>query len=307
MPNVTITDTSGNTYQASTNSPQYRTAQLAGYQISGGNSGGSSGGSSGGNSGGSSNGQYDLSNPSGINWSTAYGGRFSHLANNPTRAAQLAAQYEAANQPTGGWNADLSNIDKPSGYENWTPEYQSIWDMMSGSLDSLVQSGQMINPSIEITPQVANQFLNQATAELSPYYNEQVNFLKQDLADQVKEAERTFKESKNVLSETAAEGGFGFSGYRGKKEVELGEATQRAFKMIGTAAERTLGSSALSGFNFGSVNTPTSDLSGNQNMPLYTLSEGLMGSLNKEKQTNIRNRASQLEWNYRANRALDFY
>ena len=54
--------------------------------------------------------------------------------------------------------------------------------MLFRSLDSQLANGQTINPNIEITPDTVQQFLDQATSEIDPYYQNQIKVIKNDLS-----------------------------------------------------------------------------------------------------------------------------
>ena len=203
------------------------------------------------------------------------------------------------------------DLDKPDGYNNWSTEFQSMWDLMSESLDTLVQQGQMVNPNIEITEEQqaewldGDTFLGRATKELEPYFNEQIQSLKEDLEYSVGETKRLFKEEKGKLGESLAETGFGISGHRGSKERELGAAAQRSMRRIGRAAEGELGSESLEGLDFGSVGV-TNINEQEEQTSLYSLSGNMTGRLQKEKDTAISTRQSELERLFRGERALNF-
>lgn len=229
-------------------------------------------------------------------------------------------------------NDPFANIDTTG----WSDQMMSMYTDVQSYIEDLIQQGQMINPYIELDEATLAGFLDQAQKEISPYYQQLTNQAKDDLFKTMEYNTNVFNEQeaalerkygKNVesLGEEAAESGLVYSGRRKKTERELAEETQRTVgsnrdkflhtaQGLGTQTERFVGSQALGGLNVPSLRgkpTVTAGKAGFQrtgeDLPVYRLSGGLLGDLEKQKEVAQSQRASQLEGVYRGKRAFDIY
>ncbi len=215
-------------------------------------------------------------------------------------------------------------------FSKMSPDLQMAYIQMMQSLGRTIEAGKVLNPNIEITPEKIQEFTNQATTELDPYYQEIINNnkldletsisrLKTDFETGVRNAEEPFKRNMAATSEAEAQAGLTYGSERGKRETSnIGEQQrlidENALKVSRTAednyrqAERVLGSDVLSGISIPtlsnySVNKQGFAESGLRN--LYTPQGGLTGSLQKQRTVDISKRAGELEENYRTNRILN--
>lgn len=122
-------------------------------------------------------------------------------------------------------------------------------DALLSHLDDFVQqniaNGQKINPNIELTPDEVQKFIDKASGEVAPYYQNIIRSVKDDLTKNLQymqkqydldkqQKEAQFKSDLGNQRESAAGAGLTFSGSR-----NLGEQTAAATQ------DRTLQSSAL--------------------------------------------------------------
>ena len=179
------------------------------------------------------------------------------------------------------------------------------------SMKTLEQTGQVVDPELVITEEHASAFLGEleknplvnkkfyefAQAELGPYYQQKIDFAKQDLTRELEDIKRQYGEGIEDIGETTAETGLAFSGIRKKQETDLAGSATRLAGGLGRAAERQYGSSALGGFTSPTIGTT----------PLYTLSGGIEGELEKERETAEKTYAQEIEEVYRQRKAGQEY
>lgn len=144
-----------------------------------------------------------------------------------------------------------------------------ILTALQGHLDTQLASGAKFNPNIEITPATVQQFLDQATGEIDPFYQNQYKVIKSDLSRNLTELgksydinkrqnEGQFKQDLNNKREQLAGSGLAYSGFRGQAEKQLADnanlENESAALKAGSAAadaissaEKTIGSSNLPG------------------------------------------------------------
>ena len=122
------------------------------------------------------------------------------------------------------------------------PELDAILQEMQKYLDNLTASGQVVNPAIELSPEMIQQFLDQAESEISPYYAGQIRAIKGDLSANLqylqqqygleKQAEEAkLKSNLGSYREQAAGAGLAFSGGRGQQEGEYIAGTNRQLQL----------------------------------------------------------------------------
>jgi hypothetical protein len=142
----------------------------------------------------------------------------------------------------------------------WNETMISLYSALQNQLEMMIQQGQMIDPSIEITPELTAGFLEQAQTELDPYYDQTIELARRDLtfrADYYQEqsrlsqqaasasrsasmrsagisrsqateqAEITRQERQRVLPEQMAERGLAFSGQRIQTEQRIDDEASR--------------------------------------------------------------------------------
>jgi len=196
-------------------------------------------------------------------------------------------------------------------------------------LQVTIEAGNVINPDIDLSPEKVAEFLQQATSELDPYYQEQIGFYKQDLDislqrmqedfnKNISRGEDTFKEGLLNQAENEAQSGTAFSSGRQdrvSKTIKAGQqgiddlVTQaaRSAQDFGIGAERALGSANIpniGGFNTYNVTDQGFSQSGNRN--LFTPQGNLLGSIPKQRTVDISNRQGQLINAEKNQRILDF-
>lgn len=179
------------------------------------------------------------------------------------------------------------------------------------SMKTLEQTGQVVDPELEITEEHASAFLAEleknplvnkkfyefAQTELGPYYQQKIDFAKQDLGRELEDIKRQYGEGIEDIGEQTAETGLAFSGIRKKQETELAGSATRLAGGLGRTAERQYGSSALAGFTSPTIGTT----------PLYQLSGGITGELEKEQEVQSKLYAQNIESVYRQRKAGQEY
>lgn len=217
-----------------------------------------------------------------------------------------------------------------SQFSKMSPTLQMAYLQMMQSLGKTIEAGKVINPNIEITPEKIQEFTNQATKELDPYYQEQINNykkdletsisrLKEDFSKGVRNAEEPFKRNLAAAAESEAQAGLTYGSERVVREktniqgqqdlidenaLEVSRLAEDAYKQT----ERTLGSDVLSGISMPSLENYNVSKQGFAEAGLrnlYTPQGGMIGSLQKERTTNIKSRTSELEDAYRRQRILN--
>ena len=214
--------------------------------------------------------------------------------------------------------------------ESLPVEMQGVIGQIIRNLQKTIEDGKQLNPNIDLTPERLKEFLDQATTELEPYYQEIFNQSKQDIElslnrlsedynKTINRAEQPFRETLANQSESEAQAGLTYGSERGTREQQTVQNQQRSlddlFTNISrgvqdtvTAGERSLGSGILSGIQtpqFSPVTANTQGFQVGSPRNLSTLQGNLIGTIPKEKETMIQTRASDLEDIYRRNRILD--
>lgn len=147
-----------------------------------------------------------------IDWTTAYGGRFSHLKDNPERAAELAAQYEATGSTTGNTGNDAEDnteqddeqllneiykdIDEQAQIEGWSAGQIATLKMIAQGND---YSNKVYN--IKELTDIVERAAVDADANLEGYYERMkttdIEDLKNSFAD-IRAAASAYKENEQV-------------------------------------------------------------------------------------------------------------
>lgn len=156
-------------------------------------------------------------------------------------------------------------------YNTGNTDLDTMLNAFLDTLKAITDAGKVVNPNIDITPELTKQWLDQASTELDPYYQSQFSAIKGDLStdlnylsDQYKSVaktnEETFKQNLATSRENAANSGTIFSGARGVNEQSLADTSQRNMEGLsgdltykaqktGNVAEQNIGSTNLSGLN----------------------------------------------------------
>lgn len=261
----------------------------------------------------------------------------------PTTGTGATTGAGATTAGTGGTGAGGTGADAPedptsplAGVDTtgWTQDMMDLFTELNDQIEGLIAQGNMVNPEIEIDEATLAGFLKQAQTELDPHFKELTEQVRGDLQRtlefktiQQQEREqalgRQYEKGITSIGEQAAERGLAYSGRRQLQETEFGQEAQRALTQgrrafgfdattLGQQAERLAGSTALSDMNFPSLSSlPTVGARqfqfGGDDSPVYQLSGGLMGEIQKQKEVAERLRASELESTYRARRAQEYY
>ena len=205
------------------------------------------------------------------------------------------------------------------------PGLKELLDTLQLQLDEKIQSGQRVNPDLTITPELTAKFVDEATKELDPYYQELINQYKQDLTissrqlqedynSQVKTEKQNFGQTLQNQDITEANQGTAFSSGRIDREnqivsnqqqklEDLYTNTQRTVEANALTAERKIGSRAFSDLGIPSLQTysaqrntiaPRGEFASTGDRNLYTPQTGLFGELPATEKTAIAKRAGEL-------------
>jgi len=257
---------------------------------------------------------------------------------NPNQAFQTAssaAPYNPSSSTSGTSSSTPGGTAQGPDLSNLPPEFQGLYTQLQTYLEELKKRGQVLNPAIEITPAKAAEFLNQAKAEIDPYYQNQVKLALDSLSTAVSQgqedlvrtegrAETTYQDNLRTLGESAADRGFAQSGLRNRDEQTLATNTQntlddarRSFARgvgdLSRSFAQTYGASKLPQFNINGapiIGAGENRFAANtRQLPMYQLSpevySGLTGSQEYQNRADVLSRASQLEGAYRTNEALN--
>lgn len=212
------------------------------------------------------------------------------------------------------------------------PQLDQLYKTMESWLTSLKAQGKVVNPNIEITPELMKGFLDQAENEINPYYRSQFSAIKSDLQSNLdylakdyelnKQSQQAqFRNQLGLQRETEAEKGTLFSGGRRERANNLTSAYNRQLQSdemgflnktqgLGTTAERTIGSSNLADIKPPTVNSYQARTLGEGNFAnvaprsLFSPTSGITGSLEREQLTATNVRQRELESGYRTKRGI---
>lgn len=213
-----------------------------------------------------------------------------------------------------------------------TDPFQPMLEELKSYLDKLAASGKVLNPNIQLTPEKIAEFTSQAEQEINPYYASQLKLARSELLrtagysdNEIQrreaQAQRKYQDSLRTLGESAAEKGFAQSGIRQRDEANLATDTQydldTARNQFGNSAS---GVAAKYAAQYGSDQLPSfqtttaprvlagqPNFQSGQSANLYQISpetyDGLIGSDEFARRSNVSSRASQLEGAYRTTQA----
>lgn len=253
--------------------------------------------------------------------------------NNLINAGYTTTAPDAGGDGDGGDNGG-GGTDPNVDMAGWSQDMIDVFTNLTDMLEAQIAQGNTVSPDIDIDETTLAGFLTQAQKELDPYYGSVIQMATQDLSDTLRyrqesfdlsaqQAERQYGEQLEGVGVGAAERGFAFSGVRQEQERKLAQGTQEAREQarrdllyqtsgLGTAAERMLGSTSLSGMNFGTIAGAPNITAGQAGFqrtgttPLYQLSGGITGELEQQRTVAESLRSSELESAYRANRGEDY-
>jgi len=129
-------------------------------------------------------------------------------------------------------------------------------DAMYKEIEDIVAKMGQINPKANITPAMLDNFYNQAVQNMSPYYKEQLNMIRNDLTTSAKylneqyesqrdRAAQDFRQSLGLSRERDAGAGLAFSGAGTRRELETTSALNRSLEDMYRTTESNLSSRLL--------------------------------------------------------------
>jgi LysM repeat protein len=259
------------------------------------------------------------------------------LANQVGSFVNQANQFIAQQSGQGGANnanqgASESGGAETTDYSTGNAQMDAILQQLSGALNSIVESGKVINPDIELTPAQIQQFTEMASSQISPYYRSQIQAIQGDISKSIENlqkqyditrqgAEAEFKSSLGNQREAMSGAGTTFSGQRGQAEQQMVSAQNRSLDLSALQTENQIGGNLrqLEG-QIGSANLPqmptyqsyqaTSEGAGGftpgRTLNFSTIG-GITGTIPQAQQEAEAIRLSKLKTAARENRSLDFY
>lgn len=216
-------------------------------------------------------------------------------------------------------------------FDSLPDEMKAVLLGLSNNLAKAIESGKVVNPEVEITPEKSKEFLDQAVSELEPYYQEKYSVLRSDVEKSagrliedyktgVTRRQPAFKKTLDDQAQAEAESGTVYSSGRLDREqrtVDLenqtledaAKTTFRGVEDVGRAFEKEAGSERARTLNIPGLEsfraTPTGYTQSNPTRSLYQPFTSIEGSLAKEKKVAQKTRQSELEGAYRSGRILD--
>ena len=129
-------------------------------------------------------------------------------------------------------------------------------DAIYKEIEDIVAKMGQINPKANITPAMLDNFYNQAVQNMSPYYKEQLNMIRNDLTTSAKylneqyesqrdRAAQDFRQSLGLSRERDAGAGLAFSGAGTRRELETTSALNRSLEDMYRTTESNLSSRLL--------------------------------------------------------------
>jgi hypothetical protein len=225
---------------------------------------------------------------------------------------------------SGGSSMTVGGIDT----SGWSDQERLAFQGVLSYVQTIQDQGMRLNPTIEITPEMTQRFLDQARTEVAPYYSQAIRQTQEDLTRNLTRTAEDYATTERGIGREygqALEGaqrdfasrGLEFSSDRDKTERTLAENTQtaleaaqrnalRAGQDAGTTGERTLGSSFLpSNATNISINTGARPItnqpgvygitpSSGSSRNLFTSVGGTTGSIERERMTAEQTRQQNL-------------
>lgn len=201
------------------------------------------------------------------------------------------------------------------------------------TLSDILASGKTIPQNIEITPALAQQFLDQAERDMNPYFADQLKSIKSDLTAnlsdlqkqydlQKEDSQAAFRQSLERGREDASNVGTSFSGrQRATEQMQIG-SQQRQLDLgalqLGSTIRRTLGNfeqtagnRELAGLQLPSFSTykagPEGQFAQSGTLPSFGGTPNLVGTLENARKKAVDARNASLRQAHLTGRTLDFY
>jgi hypothetical protein len=181
---------------------------------------------------------------------------WSNVQTDPTFNPAGAINYSQYQQQSTPAPAAPAQTQTPAPAQTTSVTGNTQLDEILTRMDKMIQdqaaAGNQFNPNIEITPDIAQKFLDQATGEVEPYYSGQINAIKGDLSRSLtglqkqydlnkRDAEAQFKSDLSAKRESLAGAGLAQSGFRGQQEQQLAQGTNRTMEGLGLNVENQAG------------------------------------------------------------------
>lgn len=219
----------------------------------------------------------------------------------------------------------------PANFNTWPSEVQAEYLSAVNAQTKAIESGKVVNPNIELTPEVLKKFKDQAMTELDPVYKEKFSLLDNEfntsisrLMDeynkQMGRVDTTFKQTLGTQAEGEAASGTAFSSGRKQRQertIDLQNQTladtelaaQQAAQDTATAYEKLAGSDKLRTLNIPGLTQYRASGTGVTSAGTRSLYNPLgniaLGEYNQQKEKELGLRSAELEKDYRANRELN--
>lgn len=217
--------------------------------------------------------------------------------------------------PSNQSNVPLGGADTPEGFSTGVPELDELYNRMEKYITDLQAQGKKLNPNIEISPQTAQQFLNQATSEIEPFYAQKFRAIEENVRRNLSEQQRSyelqkegqqaqFKQNLENIRERNAQAGTAFSGRRNLQEQQAQESQQRSLEGLGLStgsqlggtlrsAESQIGTGRTLGLGVPNVNVPTATTAGQGDFTSgrsldFFAPQGVTGSLEYSQRADTR-------------------
>lgn len=213
----------------------------------------------------------------------------------------------------------------------WSQSMINLIEGLNSYVTKLDESGKVINPNIELTPERLSEFINTAKSDVSPYFKQlfseaerDIGFSLSDIANNYakKEAEigRQFGTALESTQESYAKRGLNYSSDRTKSEQLLSDTAKRMMsderdtalkgaRDIGLKGERLLGSNFLEKTSLPKLSYGAEPVTGKagyygtagggRDLNLYNTFGGITGSLATQQSEAEKTRANALEGQYR--------
>ena len=235
----------------------------------------------------------------------------------------------------------FKDSNNKASFDSLDPALQSTLLQLIKVKQQNIAAGKIVNPNVTLEPSKMAEFLQTAKSQIDPYYAEQINNYGQDLKTSIDRmqqdydksvgrAQETFKSNLGVQAENEAQSGLTYGSERGvrlSKAIsdqnnalsDASTSAQRNIQDYGRQAERTIGSSALSGlglnYNVPNYQASASGFSNTGGRSLFSPSGNLTGTIPAQRSVDEITRQNQLagaenqrrtsDYNFRVNSIYD--
>lgn len=118
------------------------------------------------------------------------------------------------------------------GWNQLPADLQGTLLQMSSYITNQISQGNQINPDMDLSPSILQQFMTQASTEMDPYYQEQIKLYSQDINESIKRlnedyqkevqrSEEPYREQFQQQDIAEAEAGTAYSSGRQKREEQM--------------------------------------------------------------------------------------